>query len=296
MKPAPFAYAAAATRAEALEILAANPFEAKAIAGGQSLVPLMSLRFAQIEMLVDLNRIGDLAFAREWDGGIALGAMTRARDVERSPLIAARMPLLREALSHVGHVQIRNRGTVGGSVAHADPTAEMPSAMVALEASMVLASRQGERVVPAGEFFVSHFTTALAPEELLTEIRIPAQPPRTGSAFLEVSRRHGDFALVGAACTVTLDEDGRCSRVRAVIAGASDRPVDVSGRCQALVGERPTEALARDAGAEACADLEPTSDIHASGSYRRRVAGVLVRRGLLQAAERAARPEQAEIP
>jgi carbon-monoxide dehydrogenase medium subunit len=287
VKPAPFAYVAAASRQEALETLAANPYEAKAIAGGQSLIPLMALRFAQVELLVDLNRIDDMAFVREHDGGLAVGAMTRARDVERSPLVAAGQPLLVEALRLVGHSQIRNRGTVGGSCAHADPTAEMPTAAVALEASMVAACQGGERVIPASEFFVTHFTTALEQEELLTEIRFPALPARSGCAFIEVSRRHGDFALVATACVVTLDDAGRCARVRVVIAGAGDRPVDVSDRCGALIGEAPTESRVREAALEATADLDPSSDIHASSSYRKRVAGVLVRRAVLEAAGRA---------
>lgn len=290
MKPAPFHYVRATTREEALGLLGERPDEAKAIAGGQSLVPLMALRFAQPELLVDLNPIADLAYVREDGGGLAVGALARARDVERAPLVAERQPLLVEALGLVGHSQIRNRGTIGGSLAHADPSAELPTASVVLEADMVISHRRGERVVPAGEFFVSHFTSVLAPDELLTEIRYPAQPPRTGAAFLEVSRRHGDFALVAACATVTLDDDGRCTRARAALAGVADRPVDVSACCGGLIGERPSPELARAAGAESSTELAPTSDIHASGAYRKRVAGVLVRRAVMQAAARAAGP------
>lgn len=294
MKSAPFAYAPVATRSEALEVLGQNPYEAKLIAGGQSLVPLMALRFAQIEILVDINPVADLAFVREDEGGLAIGAMTRARDVEVSPVAFERVPLLREALSYVGHRQIRNRGTVGGSVAHADPTAEMPTTTVALDASFVLASASGERSVAAADFFVTHFTTALEPEELLTEIRIPAQPEGTGAAFVEVSRRHGDFALVACAATATLDPEGRCTRVQAAIGGVADRPIEVGSRCGALLGERPTEALVGAAAAEACADFEPSTDIHASSAYRKHVAAVVLRRALIKAAERASterRPE-----
>ena len=285
MKPAPFAYVAPSTVEEALRALRRGGDEAKPLAGGQSLVPLMNFRFAQLDLLVDLNGIPELAFIRDLDGGLGIGAMTRTRALERSLLVAARCPLISQAVSLVGHPQIRNRGTFGGSLAHADPAAELPTVVVALEATMVARALDSERVISARDFFVTHLTTALAPDELLTEIRIPELPRRAGTAFLELSRRHGDFAIVGTAVVLTLDEGGRCERVRIVLSGVAPRPLDVSETAASLVGDAVTHTTAHQVAGAVARLVEPSSDIHASGDYRRRVAGVLVGRALLEAAK-----------
>jgi CO/xanthine dehydrogenase FAD-binding subunit len=212
MKPAPFTYFSPTTLDETLALLAEHGEAGKIIAGGQSLVPTMNFRLAQPASLIDINHVGELFYVNELpDGGLQIGAMTRQRTLEQSPLVAARCPLLAATLPHIAHVQIRNRGTLGGSLAHADPAAELPAVMVALDATFVLRSLRGVRQVPAQAFYIGLFTTELAQDELLTEIRIPARPPRHGWAMTEIARRHGDYALVGAVATVTLGEAGRCS-------------------------------------------------------------------------------------
>src|SRR2546428_2597983 len=211
MKPAPFAYHAPTGLDQALALLAEHGPEAKPLAGGQSLVAAMNFRLAQPAVLVDLNRVAGLdGIAVAPEGGLSLGAMTRQRALERDPLVARQAPLLAEAMPHVAHPQIRNRGTLGGSLAHADPAAELPAVMVALEARIRLRSRKAERWLSAEDFFVGLFATALQPGELLVEVALPPPGPRTGWAFEEVSRRHGDFALVGVAAVVQLNSDGRC--------------------------------------------------------------------------------------
>jgi carbon-monoxide dehydrogenase medium subunit len=287
VKPPKFEYARPSTVDEAVSALVAGGEEAKVLAGGQSLVPLLAFRFAQPSLLVDLNRISDLAYVREDGGGLAIGAMTRTRQLEVDPLIAERWPLAAAAAPFIGHRQIRNRGTIGGSIAHADPAAELPSVAVASRVTLVARGPNGTREIPAAEFFQTYFTTSLEPNEILAEIRVPAPQPRTGAAFVEVSRRHGDFALVGVAVTVTLD-DGGCSDARVVLLGVGDRPVEVSAAAEILRGAGVTEESARAVGAEASAAIEPSSDLHASSEYRTEVAAVVTRRALLEAAARAA--------
>jgi CO/xanthine dehydrogenase FAD-binding subunit len=213
--------------------------------------------------------------------------MTRQRDVERSSLVASRWPLVAGAVEHIGHVQIRNRGTVGGSLAHADPAAELPAVMAALDAEIIIRSSASERPVPATEFFLSYYTTALEPTELLVEVRVPALPPRTGWAFQEVSRRHGDFALVGVAALLTLDGSGAIGRARLAFTGAAPSPVRPDAAEAMLVGQRPSEDLFRAAAERASQDLDPHDDLHATADYRRQVGGVLARRALVEAAARA---------
>ena len=285
MKPAPFAYRAPATLEEALHTLDDGGDDAKVLAGGQSLVPLMNFRLAQIDLLVDLNRIDGVAYIRPQNGWLAIGAMARAREVERSAVAAVQVPLLRKALRFVGHPQIRNQGTVCGSVAHADPSAEMPTVATALGASMVVRSLGGERVVPASEFFVTHLTTCMAANEILIEVRFPRSSEHTGHAFVEYARRHGDFAIVGVAAIVEIDPRGICSSVRVALAGVDQRPIDASDVASSLVGTGLTEANADEVGRRVAAMLEPTDDIHATAKYRRRMAAVLTRRALLSAAE-----------
>jgi carbon-monoxide dehydrogenase medium subunit len=294
MKPAPFEYYAPAGRAEALALLAEHGGEAKILAGGQSLVPSMNFRLAQPAILVDLNGVADLFGIREGaDGGVVIGAMTRQRTVERSPLIAARAPLVAETMPHIAHPQIRNRGTFGGSLAHADPAAELPALAVALDAQLRAQRAGGDRLIPAAEFFQALFTTALEPEEILVEVVIPPLPARTGTAFEEVARRHGDYALAGAAAVVTLDEAGAVAASRLVFLSIGDVPVEATSVTAALQGQAPTAAAIAEAARAVDAGIEPNADIHATAAYRRHLAQVLARRTLTLATERAGRASQA---
>jgi CO/xanthine dehydrogenase FAD-binding subunit len=285
VKPAPFDYHEPKTLSEALDLLVQFGEAAKPLAGGQSLVPMMNFRLARPAHLVDLNGLGELNYVKVEQGALCIGAMTRQRALEQSPLVAEGWPLLREATRHIGHVQIRNRGTVGGSLAHAYPFAELPAVMVALDASFVLRRGREERIVPAKEFFVDVMTTVLQPGELLVEIRVPQGLPRTGSAFEEVSRRHGDFALAAAAAIVTLKADGTIEKASLVFAGAKPMPWS---KAATLLGQRPDPPRFRQAAHAAAAELDCESDIHASGEYRRQASQALARRVLEKAAARAA--------
>ena len=290
MKPAPFRYLAPHSVEEALLYLAEHGYDAKVLAGGQSLVPAMNFRLAQPALLVDLNRVPELFYVNEMaDGTVHLGAMTRQRTVEQSAAIARRVPLLHATMPHIAHVQIRNRGTVGGSLAHADPAAELPAVMVALGAQFRLRNLQGERMVAAGDFYIGLFTTDLQPDEILAEIVVPPPPPRTGWAFQEIARRHGDYALVGAAATVTLAADGRCAAARLIYFSVGDGPTMAHAAQQALAGQQPdAAAIAEAARLAAQVDIEPLGDIHATPAFRRHLIEVLGRRTLTEAALRAA--------
>ncbi len=290
MKPAPFEYHAPGSVEEALALLAEHGDEAKVLAGGQSLVPTMNFRLAQPAVLVDLNRLAELAYVREDDAGLVVGAMTRQHQVETSPLVARRAALVAETMPHIAHPQIRNRGTFGGSIAHADPSSELPAVLLALGGSCRMRGPEGERRVEARDFFLGLFETALAPEELLVEVAVPELPPGSGWAFEEVARRHGDFALVGAATAVTLDGSGRCADARLVYLSVGETPVMAAGAAAGLAGEQLTAAVIDEAARTAAEhDLDPPGDIHASAAYRRHLARVLGRRVLGRAAERAAR-------
>ncbi len=289
MKPAPFQYFAPTSLDQALDLLERYNYDAKPLAGGQSLVPAMNFRLARPGVLVDLNRVPDLAFVRPGsDGGLRIGAMTRQRQVERDPLVAERAPLIHETMPHIAHPQIRNRGTFGGSLAHADPAAELPAVLTALQGRFRLASKRGQRWLGADEFFVDFFTTALEPDELLVEIAVPPLPARTGWSFQEVARRHGDFAMAGLATLVTLDEQGRVQEARLVYLSVGDGPVTARQAAQVLQGQEPTEEAIQEA-AEVAArqDVDPVSDIHASSDYRRHLVKVLARRTLRVAVQRA---------
>lgn len=290
MKPAPFAYFAPATVDEAVALLAEHGGDAKPLAGGQSLIPAMNFRLARPAILIDLNRIASLAYVRFGDTGLALGAMTRQRTVERSEVVGNAAPLLSEVMPEIAHSQIRNRGTIGGSIAHADPAAELPAVMLALEARLRARGARGERTIPAPEFFKGMLETALEPDELLVEVTIPPLPTRTGTAFVEVSRRHGDYALVGVAAVVTLDPAGRrCTAARIAFLSVGDGPVLAAEAGATLTGQSPSQELFRAAGhAAATRDVDPPSDIHASAAYRRHLVAVLARRALKRAFERAA--------
>ncbi len=291
MKPASFQYHAPATVDEALALLAEHGWDAKALAGGQSLIPMMNFRLAQPAVLVDLNNISELFYVRpdgNGNGGLRVGAMTRQRQLEHDPLIAERAPLIQAAMPQLATPAIRSRGTIGGSIAHADPSAELVAVSVALGARFRLRSQGGERWVQADEFFVGMFTTLLEPEELLVEIALPAMPPRSGWSFLEVARRHHDFALVGVTAVVTLDDRGQCQQTRLVLFSVGDGPVLAHQAARTLVGQAPTPEVIRAAAETAAhADIDPGSDIHASAEYRRHLANVLSRRTLTQAFERA---------
>ncbi len=294
MKPAPFSYDRPAALADAVAVLSEFGDEAKVLAGGQSLVPLLALRFARPARLVDITAIPGLDGIRPLpDGGVAVGATTRTRALEVDLTIAARVPLAAEAAPFIAHRQIRNRGTVGGSVAHADPAAELPAVMLALGATVLVRGPGGVREIAVSDLYQGVYRTALAPEEILTEIRIPSPPPATGFAFTEIARRRGDFALAGAAAMVTVD-DGRCTSATVALVGAADRALAVPEATAPLCGVAIDEAAARAAGERAAAAASPRSDVHASSEYRRALVAVLVRRALLRAGARAARAARAQ--
>lgn len=288
MKPPLFDYHDPTAVEAALELLAEHGEDAKVLAGGQSLVPLLNFRLASPDHLIDLGRVPSLAYIRRRDGVLRIGTMTRQSTLEASPIISEHWPLLRGALGYVAHAQIRNRGTVGGSVAHADPAAELPVAFTVLDATFHLRSRTRARSVGWRDFFITHLTTAIEPDELLVEIEVQPVPPGTGWAFSEYARRHGDFALGGAAALITL-EDGVCRRARLGLLAAADTPVRAEAAERALEGTRiSTESIA-EAAATAVADINPTGDIHGSSEYRKRLIEGMVRRAVEQATERAGR-------
>ena len=287
MKPPRFAYHDPRGVDEALALLAEHGDDGKALAGGQSLVPLLNFRLAHPEHLIDLNRIGALAGIRREDGTLRIKAMTRQATLEASPLVRENWPLVTDGLGFVAHAQIRNRGTVGGSVAHADPAAELPVVFSVLGARFHVASKRGERAIDAGDFFVTHLTTTMEPDEMLVEIEVPPVAPGTGHAFTEFARRHGDFALGGAAALVAVDGDGVCTSAALGLLAAAPTPVRATEAEQMLVGERIDETLAARAAERAAAGVEPTGDIHGSGEYRKHLIGVMARRAIAAAAERA---------
>jgi aerobic carbon-monoxide dehydrogenase medium subunit len=287
MKPPPFEYAAPRKTDEALALLAQHGDCAKVLAGGQSLLPLLNFRLAQPEVLIDVNRVAELAYVRPADGGLAIGALTRQHALERSEAVRARVPIVAEACRLIGHLPIRHRGTLGGSLAHADPASELPAVMVALEAELT-ASRIGQkRTLPAEQFFTGIFSTALAPDELLTEVRVPGLPPRTGSAFVEIARRAGDFALVGVAALVTLDDGGRVTRARLALCGAGPTPIRAREAERVLVGERPDGRVLDDAVERMAAATDPPGDIHASAPFRKKLARHVGRQAIELAVRRA---------
>lgn len=283
MKPPPFLYACPDTLDEALALLAEHGDEAKVLAGGQSLVPLLSFRLARPTVLVDINRVAGLDRIDVTDGEVRFGSTVRERAAERSADVGAHAPMVAAALPFIGHEAIRTRGTIGGSIAHADPAAELPAVALAMDAELVATSASGgERAIPAADFFQGFFTTALEPEEILTEVRIPRMPAATGVAVEEMARRHGDFAMVGAVVALTV-ADGSIAAARVALLNVSDAPVRAREAEEALVGASPTDETFRAAADLAVRDLEPASDLHATGDYRRRVAATLIRRALTRA-------------
>jgi aerobic carbon-monoxide dehydrogenase medium subunit len=286
MKLPPVEYEAPTTVAEATGLLAEYLDEASVLAGGQSLIPLLALRLARPAVLIDINGIDELSGVSATNGRVAIGAMTREYVAEKSETVAGRVPLLAAALPLIGHEAIRSRGTIGGSLAHADPAAELPAVARALDAEFVVRGQSGERVIPAAEWFEGYLTTSRRPDELLLEVRFPAARPGTGISFQEVARRHGDFAIVGLAASVTLS-GGAISDARLAFAGLSDVPVRAAAAEELLVGERPSAELFEEAARRATDDVDPPADLHGSSDYRKTVAAVLVRRGLRAAADNA---------
>ncbi|HXG49996.1 MAG TPA: xanthine dehydrogenase family protein subunit M [candidate division Zixibacteria bacterium] len=287
MKPAPFDYLPAKSLDEALEALGRNPRGAKLIAGGQSLVPMLNLRLLRPALLVDLNGVPGLDGIAEVPGGLVVGAATRQSAVERSAVVREKCPVLPEAIRHIGHAAIRHRGTIGGSLAHADPAAELPAVALALDAELEIARNGASRTVPAHDFFVDYLTTVLRPEEILLRIRFPALGPRSAGAVEEIARRRGDFAIAGVVTVVELDGAGRIARACVALFGVAPVPVRARAVESALAGGRPGPAQIREAAALVDAAIDPPSDIHASSAYRRRVASVLTARALGRALERA---------
>jgi CO/xanthine dehydrogenase FAD-binding subunit len=288
MKAAPFEYSRAASVAEACELLARHGGDAKLVAGGQSLVPMMAMRLVRPSRLVDINEIAALKFIAVGKDAARTGACTRQCTVERDDALAARVPLLRQALAWVGHVQTRNRGTVGGSLAHADPAAELPLVAQTLGAKMTLRSSRGARTLDANEFFAGPMATAAHADECLEEILWPAWAEgRTGSAFTEISIRHGDFAMVAAAAQVALGGDGRCTRAALGLGGAGGTPLAFPKIAARLVGTKLEDKLIDEIAHDAAKATDPGADLHATKDYRRHLAGVLAARALREARERA---------
>jgi carbon-monoxide dehydrogenase medium subunit len=284
MKPRSFDYVAARNVAEAAAALAGG--DAKVLAGGQSLVPMMNFRLVAPRLLVDINGIAGLAGVRERNGGVAVGALTRHRTLETSDVVRRHFPVLGEAMGHVAHLAVRNRGTIGGSLAHADPAAELPALCLLLDARLEATGANGARTIAAGDFFVAPLTTSLGEDEILTGILLPALPPATGWGFEEFSRRHGDFAVAGAAATITV-ADGKVAEARLALMGVAPTPIRARAAEALLAGRKIDRAAAEAAAAAARDAADPTTDLHASADYRRHLAGVLSRRAIEAAWTRA---------
>jgi len=288
MKPASFEYYAPDSIEQALDLMSQYAGDAKILAGGQSLVPAMNFRVVQPSVLIDLNRVTGLSYVREDDRVIRIGAMTRERELEFNALISRWAPLLKEAAPHIAHPQIRNRGTIGGSIVNADPAAELPVLMLALSARLKAKSVSGERWIDAQDFFMGMFTTALEPDEILVEIELPASLSRTGWSFMEVAPRAGDYALMGVAALVTLDQNGKCEGARLVYLNAGEGPVEAKEAEKLLIGESLDNRLIESAASLVSEkELNPFGNIHASSEFQRHLANVLTKKALKQATQRA---------
>src|SRR6266852_2150871 len=284
MKLPPFDYACPTTLPEAVQLLASRDGDAKAIAGGQSLVPMLAFRLAQPELLVDLRKLADLRGIRIAERGVTLGAMVRWREILDDARLVTAHPLLKAAVAHVAHYQIRNRGTVGGSIAHADPAAEMPGIAVTCDAEIAVVGAAGPRVIRADDFFIAPLTTALAADEIITEIRLPAWPAQRRWGFREFSRRRGDFAMAAAAVFYDVDDAGKAHNTHVGAIGVGDRPVRLADAEAEVNGNVVDMTICERAGAAASASVSPQSDIHASGAYRKSLIGTMVERALQSAA------------
>jgi carbon-monoxide dehydrogenase medium subunit len=286
VKPPPLTYFAPSTVEEAVGLLERFGDEAKIIAGGQSLVPLLNMRLARPAALIDINRISALDSITVDDSALVVGAGVTTRTLERHPAVGERLPVLVELAKWVGHPQIRNRGTVCGSIVHADPAAELPAGALALDAVVTVAGPRGRRDIAVQDFYLGYMATALGPDELVTQVRFPIPPPGTGWSVQEVARRHGDFAVVGAIALLRIAE-GRVGSASIVSFGVGGRPLRFPEVEAALIGEPPGDALFAQAAEGFTQLVEPDDDIHASAEFRREVAGVLVRRALEEALRRA---------
>jgi CO/xanthine dehydrogenase FAD-binding subunit len=287
MKPPKFSYKRPSNYYEALDLLAEYGEDAKIMSGGQSLIPILNMRLSTPDYIIDLSRVDELKGIRQEGDMIVIGGMTRHIDVENSELIKQKCPLLFEAIRWVGHTQIRNRGTIGGSIAHADPSAELPCVLTALRGEIVIVSKEEEMIVSPEEFFLSFLLTSLEPDQLIKEVRFPIINEGSGYAFEEVSRRHGDFALVEAAAVIALDETGRISEARIALGGANAVPFIPEEVENFLIGKKPDESVLKEAAVMQLDDLDPEGDIHGSGEYRRHLSGVLLEKALCRAADRA---------
>jgi len=289
VKPPPFEWHAPTSLEEAIAIKARHGEEARFLAGGQSLVPAMNFRVAQPSVLVDLNRIDGLgAIDVGADRSLSIGAMARNAAIEHHDGAAKTHPILAEALHEVAHPQIRNRGTLGGNLSHADPASEMPAVMLALNARFRICGTRAEREIPAADFFLAPLSTALAPDEMLLEIRLPALPPRTGTAWLELARRRGDYAMMGVAAVITRDGNGICTAASLACCSAGPTPMQAPKAAELLVGTMLTEADIAQAAALLKQEIEPSGSVQASPAYQRHLAFVLAQRALATARDRAA--------
>ncbi|HLG83658.1 MAG TPA: xanthine dehydrogenase family protein subunit M [Bradyrhizobium sp.] len=286
MKPASFKYVKASSLAHALSLKAEHGDDARFLAGGQSLIPAMNFRLARPAVLIDINGLSELAGCSEEGGQVRVGALTRYRALERNGAFLNSCPLFADALPHIAHPQIRNRGTIGGNLSHADPASELPAVAMAMGARLRLKSATGEREVEACDFFVGLLSTDVQPDEMLVEIVLPVEKPCSGACFMEVARRRGDFALAGVAAIVTLDADGSCSEVRLGLCGVGETPVDASGAAASLIGEQFSDTAVEAVAADVRRLIEPPGNVHATPDYQRHVAGVLTSRALRAAHQR----------
>ena len=281
MKPPPFRYHDPTTVAEVVALIAGLD-NAKLLAGGQSLMPMLNFRFVQPDHIVNLNRVPELSYIREADGALEVGAMTRQRDLEFSDLVRARWPIMYEALLQVGHRQTRNRGTIGGSLCHLDPAAELVSLALSYDATVLVAGPNGRRELLFEKFPLAYMTPAIEPTEVVVGVRFPQWAPRHGYGFVEFARRHGDFAITSAAALIESDASGRITRASLTIGGMGTVPVRAREVEQALTGQVPTPELFRDV-CESCRKLEAIDDVHAPATYRQHLAAVLSQRALEKA-------------
>jgi carbon-monoxide dehydrogenase medium subunit len=287
MKPAPFKYIAAGSLEHALTLKAQHGEDAKFLAGGQSLIPAMNFRLARPAILIDINGIEDLAGVRPSSGATRVGAVTRYRALQRDATFASAFPLIAEALPHVAHPQIRNRGTIGGNLSHSDPASELPAIAVALRARFRVQAARQQRSIDASDFFVGALTTDLQPDEMLVEVELPLPKPRTGSCFMEIARRRGDFAIVGVAAMVTLGDRNECTELRLALCGVGETPVDASPAADGVIGHPLTEEAIREVAASVQTMIDPGGSVHATVDYQRHIAGVLAERALQTAYQRA---------
>ena len=283
MKPAAFEYLYPVSAAEAVDLLERYGEDAKIIAGGQSLVPMMNFRLARPEVLIDINRIKELDYIRKEGDELAIGALTRERDLETSPLVQEKCPILAKAVSLIGHFPIRARGTIGGSLIHADPSAEIPTTICGLDAKMKVLGPSGERTLGPEEFFLTYLTTSLEPSEMLVEVRVPSLPEKTGWSFVELSRRSGDFAIVAVSSLLFMEDGGRCREARISLGGVAPTPIRAKDAEELLSGQVISEELIEEAGRESADMTDTDADYHASAEYRRDMARVFVQRGLKEA-------------